>query len=147
MNCPRDHAELKTEQEHGIAVDRCHTCNGAWFDYGELAELESGAANEEQRRGTMEYAARPSELPCPQCGQPMHAFNYRAYNLELDACSQEHGFWLDAGESERVREIMRERAAGLERSRSAETRWNRDREAGFAPDSVVGRMRDLFRRR
>ena len=43
----------------------------------------------------------------------MHAFNYRAYNLELDACTEGHGFWLDAGESERVLEVMKERVAGL----------------------------------
>jgi len=42
----------------------------------------------------------------------MTAFNYRAYNLELDVCSQEHGYWLDAGEDGRVRDIIEERVRG-----------------------------------
>ena len=42
----------------------------------------------------------------------MTAFNYRAYNLELDVCDSKHGFWLDEGEAVRVREIVEERVAG-----------------------------------
>jgi Zn-finger nucleic acid-binding protein len=53
----------------------------------------------------------------------MRAFNYRAYNLELDACPHEHGFWLDAGEAERVRAVLRERVQGLQRSAQAEEAW------------------------
>ena len=55
----------------------------------------------------------------------MTAFNYRAYNLELDVCDQRHGFWLDEGEAKRVREIVEERVAGLERATKAEGDWDR----------------------
>ena len=109
MICPRDANELHTEADRGITIDRCHACHGAWYDYDELAELEATVADEEQRLGTVEYAKHESILLYPACSQTMHAFNYRAYNLELDACAEGHGFWLDAGESERVREIMKER--------------------------------------
>ena len=55
----------------------------------------------------------------------MTAFNYRAYNLALDVCVQRHGFWLDEGEADRVREIVEERVAGLERAAKAEGDWDR----------------------
>jgi len=55
----------------------------------------------------------------------MTTFSYRAYNLELDACD-DHGFWLDAGEEARVREIIAERVRDLARAASAEQSW-----AGF----------------
>ena len=55
----------------------------------------------------------------------MTAFNYRAYNLELDTCEDEHGFWLDAGEEARVGEIIQERVRGLARAASAEAAWGR----------------------
>jgi Zn-finger nucleic acid-binding protein len=142
MICPRDANELHTETEHGIIIDRCHACQGAWYDYEELAELEATVADDEQRVGTVEYAKHQSVLPCPSCGQTMHAFNYRAYNLELDACAEGHGFWLDAGESERVRDVMRERLRGMRRSAGAEKAWARAK--GRGGGGVIDQLKALF---
>ena len=125
MNCPRDGAELKIEHHRGIEVDHCPTCNGRWLDHDELDELEATVADEDTRRATIEYAKRTSELQCPKCDKTMRAFNYRAYNLEIDTCEDEHGFWLDAGEEGKVRDIMEERVRGLERAASAEESWGK----------------------
>jgi Zn-finger nucleic acid-binding protein len=139
--CPRDGHNLDKVQERGMELDRCPTCGGAWYDYAELAELEATVADEDQRSGTIEYAKHSSELVCPVCEQPMHAFNYRAYNLELDACSGGHGFWLDAGESERVREVMRERVRGLQRAVDAQAAWARAKHGG---GGVLDQLKGLF---
>lgn len=122
--CPRDGAELKTEDQYNIEMDRCHTCNGRWLDYGELDDLEAttGAA-EADRRATIAYGEHQSELNCPVCNKKMIAFNYRAYDLELDTCEDRHGFWLDAGEEGRVRDIVEERVRSLDRKASAEAAW------------------------
>ena len=126
LTCPRDGAELKVEYHHEIEVDHCPTCNGRWLDHHELDHLEATVApDEDHRRATIEYAKRPSDLKCPVCGEQMRAFNYRAYNLEIDTCHDEHGFWLDAGEEGKVRDIMDERVRGLERSASAEEAWGK----------------------
>jgi Zn-finger nucleic acid-binding protein len=126
LKCPRDGAELKVEHHHDIEVDHCPTCNGRWLDHHELDLLEATVApREEQRRATIEYAKRPSELNCPVCGERMRAFNYRAYNLEIDTCHDEHGFWLDAGEEGRIRDVMEERVRGLARSATAEEAWGK----------------------
>ncbi len=114
------------EHHHGIEVDRCPDCNGRWLDHAELDRLESSVrSTEEQRNATIEYSGRASELACPRCAKPMRAFNYRAYDLELDACEDQHGFWLDAGEDGRVRDIIEERVKGLQRAASAEAGWDR----------------------
>jgi Zn-finger nucleic acid-binding protein len=144
LKCPRDGAPLTLGQEHGIEVDRCPTCGGAWYEDEELVELEATVSDEEHRIGTIDYAKRDSELDCPVCNQRMRAFNYRAYNLELDACTQEHGFWLDAGESARIREVMKERVQGLRRSHSAQKAWQRAK--GRGGDGVLDQLRRLFRR-
>lgn len=126
LKCPRDETELVQEYHHEIEVDHCPTCNGRWLDHHELDQLESTIAPDEgQRRATIQYAKRPSELKCPVCAEPMRAFNYRAYNLEIDTCHDGHGFWLDAGEEGQVRDIMEERVRGLERSASAEESWGK----------------------
>ena len=145
MYCPRDGGELKTVSESGIDIDRCPTCRGAWYDFDELAALEATVADEDERRGMIDYAKHASTLTCPVCDAPMHAFNYRAYNLELDACAERHGFWLDAGEAERVREVMKERVAGLARASSAEAKWADSRERGFKGPGLMDRIKDLFK--
>jgi Zn-finger nucleic acid-binding protein len=124
MRCPRDDTDLADERMHGIEVDHCPTCNGRWLGHTELDRLEATrASDEDHRRGTIDYAQRESDLDCPVCGECMTAFNYRGYGLELDTCHQEHGFWLDAGEEGRVRDIIDERVRGLRRARSAEAAW------------------------
>lgn len=124
MQCPRDAATLIEERHEGIEVDHCPACNGRWLDHHELDALEARTApDENQRRATIVYARRESELACPACGKRMWAFNYRAYDLELDTCEDEHGFWVDAGEEGRIRDVMEERVRGLNRAVSAEQAW------------------------
>lgn len=127
MQCPRCQAQLNASQEfHGIEVEHCPSCEGRWLDYNELDQLEATVdSTPEERRATIRYAERPSELHCPVCANPMTAFNYRAYNLELDVCDA-HGYWLDAGEEGRVRELVEQRVRDLARAQRAEDAW-----AGF----------------
>jgi Zn-finger nucleic acid-binding protein len=141
LNCPRDATELVQGQEHGIEIDRCPGCQGAWYDYDELEALESTIGDEDDRRGMIDYARRDSELACPVCSKNMRAFNYRAYNLELDACADGHGFWLDAGESQRVRDVMKERVGGLQRAASAEHAWHKAKRGG---GGVIDKMKGMF---
>jgi Zn-finger nucleic acid-binding protein len=130
------------DKEHGIEVDHCPTCKGAWYDNEELAMLESTVADDSDRAGMIEYAKRDSELSCPVCGKPMRAFNYRAYNLELDACIEEHGFWLDEGEANRVRDVMKDRVSGLRRAGSAQEAWDRVKQGKGG--GVMDQLRGLF---
>lgn len=140
MQCPRDQTPLLEERTHGIEVDHCPQCNGRWLDHHQLDELEATKAKDEDHRsGTIEYASRASELNCPVCAEPMIAFNYRAYDLELDTCEQEHGFWLDAGEEGRVRDLIDERVRGRNRAVKAEQAW------GDFLDGVGGGMWDSVR--
>lgn len=126
MKCPRDDTELSVEHHRGIEVDHCPACNGRWLDFHELDELEaSTGAAEDERRATIAFGERKGDLKCPTCGKVMQAFNYRAYNLELDMCDDEHGYWLDAGEEGKVRDIILERVRDLGRAASAEAGWGK----------------------
>ena len=144
LGCPRDGAALTLGKEQGIEIDRCPTCGGAWYDDDELAALESTVTGDDDHlRGTIDYAKRESEIDCPVCARRMRAFNYRAYNLELDACEDGHGFWLDAGEAARVREVMRERARDMNRGAAAQRAWNKakGRGGGGVLDNLFGKLR------
>ena len=53
----------------------------------------------------------------------MREFQYRLYDLKLDLCIEKHGFWLDAGEDERVIEIMHTHQGRVKRKKEAESEW------------------------
>jgi len=145
MLCPRDKVELVVEHRGGIEVDRCPQCNGRWLDHDELDQLEARYAPDYARRGMKVYAKRESDLDCPVCGKRMVAFNYRANPLELDTCEDEHGWWLDAGEDGRLRDLIEERVRELNRAATAEEAW-REFVRG-AGGGVWDSVRDFFRGR
>jgi Zn-finger nucleic acid-binding protein len=125
MNCPRCNAELVIEDHMGIEVDKCHGCGGMWLDHEELDELEDKVYDQDELKGTTIYRTHPSNMNCPKCGKQMKRFNYRFYDLELDYCDEEHGFWLDEGEEQRVLEIMKEKSKDLDRKFAWEEKWPR----------------------
>lgn len=144
MDCPRCRITLMEEQKAGLEIDRCPQCNGRWLDHHELDLLEARTIPDADRRqATIEYAERPSELSCPDCGTPMRAFNYRAYDLELDTCPERHGFWIDAGEEGQMHDILEERVRGLERASSAEESWRRF-VGNMGQTSVWDQIKNLF---
>jgi Zn-finger nucleic acid-binding protein len=144
LACPRDATELSVAIENTVEVDRCGTCHGAWYEIDELSILEGTVADDDARRGMIDYAKRESDLTCPVCSARMRAFNYRAYNLELDACTNEHGFWLDAGEAQRVQDVMTERVAGLARSANAEADWVKFKQQGNSSGGIIGSIKRMF---
>jgi Zn-finger nucleic acid-binding protein len=144
LTCPRDNLELRPDRIHDISVAECPTCKGAWFDLPGLEELERTVTQDQAAlAGTIEFLETKDTLKCPSCGKLMQRFDYRAHNLQLDACDEEHGFWLDDGAAERVRAIMQERVADVRRAGTADATWQREREAAFKP-TLVERVRKMF---
>ncbi|MBI4336502.1 MAG: zf-TFIIB domain-containing protein [Chloroflexi bacterium] len=144
MQCPRCQGELRPEELKGIEVDRCASCHGLWLDYAELDQLEDRVLDDDHAKGSLMFRSFRSDLACPRCQQPMQAFNYRAYDLELDFCENQHGWWLDRGEEERVLQIMERRIKDLHRTGSAEQEWARFLQ-NTKSKSFLKKMRGLFR--
>jgi Zn-finger nucleic acid-binding protein len=142
LPCPRDRSNLVLERKHGIEVDHCPTCQGFWLDAPELEDLEARKADEDTRRGMIEYSQRPSELPCPICGKEMTAFNYRAHALEIDAC-EEHGYWLDHTEDKQLFDVLEHRIQGLRRIPAAEAAWHNTR-TGAGGGGFMDRIKGFF---
>lgn len=145
MKCPKDGAELAPKKRHGVAAAECPTCRGLWISPGDFDKLEDEAFDlGDHAKGTLVFGVEPTDHPCPECGAALRAFRYRLFDLELELCENQHGYWLDAGEDDRVLELMRRQEAKVERSALAEDRWtsllNHMRSGSF-----LERMRDLFR--
>ena len=143
MNCPRCHAAMSVEKYEGIEIDWCSSCKGMWLDFNELDQLEDKELDDDDVKGSLMFRSYQGDLHCPTCESGMQMFHYRAYDLELDFCPNEHGFWLDSGEEKRVLEIMKQRIKDLQRSATAEVQWtkflNSNPKKGF-----VDKIKSLF---
>lgn len=125
MNCPKCNSELTKKYYKGMfEVDSCPNCRGMWLDFNELDKLEDVVFDEDEHKGSLVHFQARTEFPCPHCGVNLDEFKYRLYDLKLETCAENnHGFWLDAGEDERVMEIMQKRAGDMQRKSNAEKEW------------------------
>lgn len=124
MECPKCAAALIKKFYKGmLEVDYCPNCRGMWLDFNELDRLEDVAFDEDSNKGSLIHHENEVLSKCPVCSMRMYEFQYRLYDLKLDYCTDKHGFWLDAGEDERVLEIMRLRQSRIVRKKDAETEW------------------------
>ena len=145
MECPRDKTNLEIKIDRGIEIDECPSCKGKWLDQQELDVLEDTVFVTGLKKGTRMYAIRESDINCVKCGEQMATFNYRAYNLPIDYCPDQHGFWLDGGEDKKILGLMKKRVGDLKKSQSAEMEWN-DNLLGIAGGrSIIDRIKDFFR--
>jgi Zn-finger nucleic acid-binding protein len=124
MNCPKCSSILIKKFYKGMMeVDSCPNCRGMWLDFDELDRLEDVAFDQDERKGSLLHRQTGTAYPCPRCASPLQEFQYRLYDLKLECCPDQHGFWLDAGEDARVMGIMATRAAEIQRKVDAEFEW------------------------
>jgi len=86
------------------AYDVCEACGGLWLDKGELDKVAFQVA------GDIEYcSADEADLPestksCPRCsGERLHRVKFLGDDaVILERCGNCAGFWLDAGQIDRI---------------------------------------------
>ena len=121
-----------------MEVESCPNCRGMWLDFGELDKLEDAVFDDDSHKGSLIHFQQKTDFPCPHCGVKLDEFQYRLYDLKLEMCDEnKHGFWLDAGEDERVIEIMNRRSDEIKRKISAELEWKQ----------TLKKMHTLFRKK
>lgn len=124
MDCPKCSAALIQKYYKGmLEIDYCPNCRGMWLDFDELDKLEDVVFDEDRYKGSLIHHECAVACKCPVCSGPMREFQYRLYDLILDYCTEKHGFWLDAGEEERVLQIMHTQQTRIGRKQDAEKEW------------------------
>jgi Zn-finger nucleic acid-binding protein len=102
MYCPVCHRDMKQEYYLNLEIDYCDSCNGLWFDGGEvqwLIKARTLPENFAALSGEMDIdapRAREKTRPCPRCQVGMKKITYQGLNL--DYCDHCAGTWFDAGE-------------------------------------------------
>lgn len=125
MKCPKCAHELVKKFYKGMfEVESCPNCRGMWLDFYELDKLEDIVFEDDEHKGSLVHFQKQTEYPCPHCGKNLDEFQYRLFDLKLDTCTvNDHGFWLDAGEDERVMDLMQKRSENIQRKLNAEVEW------------------------
>ena len=144
MQCPKCAVNLVPTVRHKIPVNSCPTCKGMWLEQPELQELEDEVFDFGDRwKGTLIFSSTTSTDKCPECAAPLQRFQYRFYDLEMEHCPNEHGYWLEADEDTRVLELMKKEEESLQRKLLTEDRWSRTLKH-MRSRSFFDRLRDLF---
>lgn len=119
MRCPKCRNEMELVEVQDVAVDRCKSCKGIWFDVGErelLYESEAATAIDtgDPQKG-METDAI-DRYRCPRCGGGMmRTIDPRHTNISYEECTSCRGAFFDAGE---FAEYARNVAAAMLRRRT-----------------------------
>ena len=122
MKCPACSNELTETKLGGVAVDVCKGgCAGIWFDAFELQKVD------EQQEISDEWLLNIERDPavrvdlsrkraCPRCDGiklKRHFFSAKR-QIDVDLCPGCGGYWLDAGELEKIRSERADAAAVAE---------------------------------
>lgn len=119
MKCPACDRQLSEVQVGAVAVDVCQGgCGGIWFDAFELQRVDEQheAAGEHLvniRRDPKLRVDHSRKRACPRCdgvNLKRHFFSPKI-KVEVDVCPGCAGYWLDAGELEKIR-LDQKSAAG-----------------------------------
>jgi Zn-finger nucleic acid-binding protein len=146
VNCPKCGVQLVSTIRHKLKVNYCQSCKGMWLEHDELEELEDEVFDFGDRwKGTLVFSSAATTHKCPECSALLQGFKYRFYDLEMEFCPSQHGYWLEEDEDTRVLELMKREEAGLQRKLLAEDRWASTLTHMRSP-SFFDKLRDFFQR-
>ena len=144
MKCPQCNSDLVPTARHKIPVNACPSCKGMWFERQDLNQLEDEAFDfGDDAKGTIVFSSTPTSAKCPECSGPLKRFQYRLFELEMEFCEKQHGYWLEDDEDARVLELMKKEEKDFERKVLAENKWTTTLKQ-MRSHSFLSKVRDLF---
>ena len=143
MACPSCETRLGAVEimagEKPVRIERCESCQGLFFNPGELELLLDMQSHEivwldsqqiDAMAATFSNDGEVVYRKCPLCSERMSPHNFGGRSgVLLDRCGT-HGFWLDGGEFRRLAEWWR--AGGrliYQKNEEDRTRWLHDRKS------------------
>lgn len=144
MKCPKCNSDLVPTIRHKLKVNSCQSCKGMWLEYQELGQLEDEVFDfGDDAKGTLVFSSTPTTAKCPECSALLKRFKYRLFDLEMEFCENQHGYWLDDDEDTRVLELMKKEETDFQRKLLAEDQWARTLKH-MRSGSFLSKVRDLF---
>lgn len=102
MRCPKCRSDMAQIDVQGTEVDRCHVCNGLWFDAGEIEALRNKEAAAMIDTGSAAQGREYNVVDnyrCPRCGGEMcRTADEQQRHIWYETCVDCSGSFFDAGE-------------------------------------------------
>ena len=108
MDCPVCNKELHRAEiaDSLFSASTCPSCKGLWFVKGELDRVDDSVWTDVEALPMVPATVNAPRRSCPECKEAMESLSPRdAAGLVVDRCSRCLGFWLDAGELDRMRDV------------------------------------------
>lgn len=150
MKCPICARDLAAASREGIEVDECPGCGGAWFQREELRRAKD-SADEDLRwldfdpfSDDESFAVGSGERACPECSGPMESRTYMSSGVVIEACSQDHGVWLDSGEFEKIVEHLETLVVTIDAREYRRRALEELREVVTGPEGRFSELKDFL---
>ena len=105
IDCPGCGDRMDKIDISNITVDVCPSCQGSWFDVGELEKvlIKVDLLSGQKEETTKKFVSQDQNYrECPRCAAFMLMKNYKRYSgVIVDICGA-HGIYLDAKEFEHI---------------------------------------------
>lgn len=109
MICPACRIPMIVVERNKVELDCCTSCQGVWFDKGELELLLDPLTGSiagtliENIMGLPPAETTEKRLACPICRQKMKKADIgKTSSLIIDVCNSGHGFWFGEGETNKL---------------------------------------------
>jgi len=143
MKCPNCQTNLSSSEYLSIPIETCSNCGGMWFEKSELDQVEDTIFDQDELKNSLLTHVKHSSKQCPVCENALNEFKYRWEELLLDYCPQDHGYWLDKGEIEKVLIYIQNFKDDLDRKLKAEEEWE-EKLNYFRSPSLTNLLKSLF---
>jgi len=151
MICPNCKNNLSQKITIGaIAIDRCSACGGSWFEGDELRKAKDEKAPEAKWfdfdlwKDQSLFKAEEVNRICPLDNAKLFKLHYGDSTIEIDACKECNGIWLDKNEFEKIIKYVN-RESDLEILRNyTKNLIEEGKEVFSGPESVESEIGDLL---
>jgi Zn-finger nucleic acid-binding protein len=151
LNCPTCKTELTPAEVHDVAVSRCATCRGTWFDDAGF-RVAKDREDENLRwhdfelwKDVAQFDARLGDRPCPSCGKAMSNLAYGETGVRVDTCRPCLGVWLDESEFENIIVALREEIVAMPALELFHAALEEAVEIAKGPESLASEWKDAVR--
>ena len=105
LRCPDDGHLLRIHNEAAVSFAACRHCHGLWFGPDALLPASPRADIPRASQRWTKQSAK-AKRDCPQCRLTLRT--ERIDRLEIERCPTCFGVWLDAGEYDVARSLIRD---------------------------------------
>ena len=149
--CPTCSTSLEPGTLHEVAVSRCASCGGVWFDEEGFREAKD-LADENLRwldfdlwKEHESFTVPSHGVDCPCCGKRMFTLRYADTPVEVDTCHDCRGVWLDEKEFERIVSALEDELARMPASELLAAAFHEAAEIVKGPESLLSEWKDTAR--